>query len=254
MILPMTKRTRDVLGALGGIGYVGLSGAGWLLFERVGNDAEPWWSATRLAAYFHHHQTSIRVAAILFSLALGPYMVFLGRLRLVLSASPNSTSRVRSASSILWGSAIAGAVIPFLFMTFFWGMAYRPGTISPEITQACFDLCILTGPAGFAIWTAMLWSIGYIVLREGALPRWLGIGALIAGASQFLYIGDGFTDHGLFNGNSGLLGVYLCYGVYMGWILSVGIFWAVGSRAEAMATPQERTAPDVDYAVMPTTP
>jgi hypothetical protein len=228
-VTPEMTRIRDKVGAIGGIGYVGLSGAGWLLFERLGNDAEPHWSAIRLAAYFHQHQTSIRIAAALFSVALLPYLVFLGRLRVVLAPEPDADGHMKTAAQVFQGGAIAGAVIPFVFMTFFWGMAYRPGQISPQITQACFDLCILTGPAGFAIWTAMLWAAAYLIFRSGVLPRWLGYGAIVAGTTQFLYIGDGFTDRGLFNGNSGMLGVYFCYGGYMAWILITGIFWATGT-------------------------
>ena len=224
-------KVRDKVGAIGGIGYVSLSGAGWLLFERLGDDAEPHWKAARLAAYFHLHQTDIRIAAALFSVALLPYLVFLGRLRVVLAARADDDGHMRTAAQVFQGGAIAGAVIPFVFMTFFWGMAYRPGEISPQITQACFDLCILTGPAGFAIWTAMLWAAAYLILRGGALPRWVGYGAIVAGLTQFLYIGDGFTDRGFFNGNSGMLGVYFCYGGYMAWILLTGVAWAIGTRA-----------------------
>jgi hypothetical protein len=229
------NKVRDRAGALGGIGYVALSGAGWALFERLGHSAQPWWHAARLAAYFHLHQTDIRIAAALFSLALGPYLVFLARLRLNLESRSDQPG-MKTASNTLIGGSIAGAVIPFVFMTFFWGMAYRPNAISPQITQACFDLCILTGPAGFALWVAMLWAAAYLILKGGLLPKWLGYGAIAAGATQFLYIGDGFTDRGFFNGNAGSLGVYACYGGYMAWILAAGITWAAGWRADPRST------------------
>lgn len=248
----MSTRTWEKIGAAGAIGYAGLSGVGWLLFERFGaGNPESSVPAAQLAEYFQQHQTSLRIAAACFSLALLPYMLFLARLRDVLAPPRDDTKGLGPAWNVLWASSIAGAVIPFVFMTFFWGFAYRPGETSPAVIQLCYDLCLLTGPAGFALWAAMLGAVAYLALKGGGLPRWLGISAIAAAVFQFLYIGDGFTDSGLFDGNDGLLGVYLPYGGYMLWILVTGIAWAVGVGSGSAATEESRgPAPTVPATVL----
>jgi hypothetical protein len=167
-------------------------------------------------------------------------MIFLARLRVVLSPPPDDPRGMAMVSSIFWGACIAGATIPFVFMTFFQVWALRPGTTDPGALRLAYDLCILTGPAGYGIWAAMFGSLAVLRLRgEGVLglPRWLGILAIPVAVLQLFYVGDGFSYRGLFDGTDGLLGVLLPYGSYLGWILVVGIVWAAGVRAREHQAP-----------------
>jgi hypothetical protein len=237
----MQRRTAEKLGAAGAIGYAGLSFIGWLLFERFGaGNFEPRASAATMAHYFAAHHTELRISAACFCLALLGQMIFLARLRVVLSPPPDDPRGMAMVSSIFWGACIAGATIPFVFMTFFQVWALRPGGSDPGALRLAYDLCILTGPAGYGIWAAMFGSIAWLRLRgEGAhgLPRWLGVLAIAVAVFQFLYIGDGFSYQGLFDGTDGLLGVLLPYGSYLLWILVTGIVWARGVRVGAVPVP-----------------
>jgi hypothetical protein len=233
------------VGGVGGCGYVLLTLVGLLCLERFGaGGAITSWSAGHLARFFHQHRTEMRLAAMFFSVAILPYLVFLARLRDVLDAAESDDALTRLASSVLWAGSIAGAVVPFVFATFMWGFAYRPGATSPAVTQLSYDLCLLTGPGGAdAIWAAMLGAIGYLALKDGRLPRWLGIFALISCASQGLYLGNGFVYHGFFDGNPSLtswtegLSAILCYGSYLVWILAVSVTWLVGTSPGERALP-----------------
>jgi hypothetical protein len=94
----------------------------------------------------------------------------------------------------------------------------------------------------------MLGAIGYLALKDGRLPRWLGIFALVSSALQALYLGNGFFYHGFFDGNPALtpwtegLGAILCYGSYLVWILALSVRWLRGSGPETPTVPA-RMAP-----------
>jgi hypothetical protein len=155
----------------------------------------------------------------------------------VLIAREDDDPEVRTVSSVLRVALVAGAVIPFTISLFLWGAAYQPAVASASVTQLSYDLLLLTAPAGaVTIWAAMLGASAYLILRRGVLPRWLGIFAIVSFCLQFLYVGNGFTTHGFFDGQTPLnswdegLSAIFAYGSYLIWILSISVVWARGSE------------------------
>jgi hypothetical protein len=229
-------RRANRIGAAGGFGYFLFTLLAWLCLERLGAGGPVSnWSAHHLSRFFAEHRTIERLSAMFFSLAILPYLVFLAHLRVVLSAREDDAPELRTVSSVLWAGSIAGAVVPFVLATFLWGAAYRPGGTSATVTQLSYDLLLLTAPAGaVSIWAAMLGSIAYLILRREIMPRWLGIFAIVSFCLQFLYLGNGFTDHGFFDGQTPLntwdegLSAILAYGSYLLWILCASVVWARG--------------------------
>jgi hypothetical protein len=241
----MSMRRAHRIGAAGGFGYTIFTFAAWLCLERLGSGGPVTnWSAHHLTTFFVEHRTIERLSAMFFSLAILPYIVFLGHLRVVLTTPEDGDPEVRTVSSVLRVALVAGAVIPFTISLFLWGAAYQPTVASASVTQLSYDLLLLTAPAGaVTIWAAMLGAGAYLILRRGVLPRWLGIFAAVSFCLQFLYFGNGFTTHGFFDGQTPLnswdegLSAIFAYGSYLIWILCVSVVWVRGwepARREAL--------------------
>jgi hypothetical protein len=227
----MTERRWDVIGGIAGIAYGVLTIIGWFCWgtsagTSIGGffgdggvpelDAPP----AQVAQWYADHQLTNWIGFVFFSLAILPYLIFLGRMRSVLATAEGGSSTGTSIYSI---GATVGSMLPVMYVTFFWMAGYRPGEVHPEITQAMQDVVMQTGPAGCMGWVAMFIGIAVVVLTSGGLPRILGWLAIPVGACQFLYVGQGFAKNGLFSGIDGLLGAFVPYGTYLTWIIATGV-------------------------------
>jgi hypothetical protein len=253
----MTERQWDVVAGIAGIAYGVLTITGWFWWGTEGGKAIAGFFASTggipdlnapaadVARYYAEHQATNWTGFVFFSLAILPYMIFLGRMRSVLASAEGGSGTATSIYSI---GATVGVVVPILYVTFFWMAGYRPGQVSPEITQAMQDIVMQTGPAGCMGWVAMFIGIAIVTLTRGGLPRPLGLLAIPVGACQLLYIGQGFAKDGLFSGIKGPLGAFVPYGTYLLWIIAVGVALIKrGSDTPAAIHPQPSPAVDARY-------
>jgi hypothetical protein len=165
-------------------------------------------------------------------------MIFLGRMQAIVRRGVGGGGTATSVYSI---AATLGVVVPFIFCTFFWMAAFRPHTTSAKLVQYSQDVVMQTGPAGCLPWAVMFGTIALVVLTSGGLPRWLGMLAIPVGICQFLYIGQGFTDSGTFNGVDGALGAFVPYGTYLCWIALTGV--VLIRRASAVPAADREPSP-----------
>lgn len=237
------ERRWTVFGAWAGFAYVAITIIAWIVFWKTQGfthlgsppaNASP----ASLASFYAKHRTIEQVAAAVFSLALLPLAFFYGRLYSVLRRAEGGSG---TGSNIFLMGAIGGIAVPIMYYTGFFGVAYRAGQTSPAITQYNHDLLILPASAGGPVWVAMFLGIAIVVLKNHALPRWLGLAAVPVGLCQFLYIGGGFTDTGAFNGTTGFLVAYLAFGTYMGWIVATSVCWNLVARHTPPEERRERT-------------
>jgi hypothetical protein len=185
--------------------------------------------ASEVKAWYTNHRAENWTGFLFFTLAILPYMFFLGRLRAILARAEGRSGTATSIYSI--GSTI-GVVVPLLYVTFFWMAAYRPDEVSAELVQYSQDIVMQTGPVGCLGWVTMFAGIAIVVLTSGGLPRFLGILAIPVGLCQFLYIGQGFAKDGLFSGIKGILGAFVPYGTYLAWIIVAGVTLVKRSRGD----------------------
>ena len=236
----MSERSWDRFAGACGVGYLVATAVGWFFWATNGGSsllgsahATPYDSlfgpgsvprlnapAIVVAHWYAHNRVTAQIGILFFSLALLPYMIFLGRMQAILRRGEGGAG---TASRIYSIAATIGVVVPFIFDTFFWMAAFRPHTTSATLVQYSQDVVMQTGPAGCLAWALMFAMIAMIALTSGCLPRWLGMLAVPVGICQLLYIGQGFTDSGTFNGVDGALGAFVPFGTYLCWIAAAGV-------------------------------
>jgi hypothetical protein len=229
------------VGAIAGVVYAVMSIAGWLLWQFGGGELAVSLSAptAEVARWYHQHQDVTRIALVPWSLALGPLLVFLvcfyRRLRTAEGGS-GTASTVFLAGSIIGGSIYIG--VSFLFL---WAAAFRPGEVSPEITQFSRDLVMLTGPPLCGTFAVALFAAGVVIHRRGVFARWLGTAAIACGFCQLLYVFGGFTDSGALNPQNGILGALIPYGTHFVWIIAACVLMIKQSRPQAVVQASRNT-------------
>jgi hypothetical protein len=116
--------------------------------------------------------------------------------------------------------------VHFVFLSFLYVAAFRPRVVSPDVTATLHNLGVQGGPAS-VLFATLLVAAAVVVLRYGALPRWLGWFAVVAAVLQLSYLpGIPFTDGGLFDPTDGLLGVYADFGSFLVWCIAAGVAMA----------------------------
>jgi hypothetical protein len=223
------------LGMAGGIAFGVLTLAGWALWA---GPHLPELNATpaRIGAWYAQHQGAARAGALLGVVALLPFMGFVVALYQRLRAAEGGRGTF-SLVALLGGVMVC--VVHFLFLSFLYVAAFRPRVVSPDVTTTLHNLGVQGGPAS-VLFATLLGGAAVVVLRYGALPRWVGYFAVAAAILQLAYLpGIPFTDSGLFDPTDGLLGVYADFGSFLTWCIAAGIAM---SRIPAVAPPVASTA------------
>jgi hypothetical protein len=228
-------------GAVGGIAFGALTILGWAFwaapdFPHVSPGVASWSdSAASVARYYTEHATPIRIGCVLGTIALAPMLCFTVALYNRLRAAEGGSASWAMLALI---SGVMVCVVHFLFLSFLFQAALRPSAVGSQVT----DSMALAGTAGAAaciLYATLLFAVGVATLRFGALPRWIGILALIAAPLQFLYVPSIFGAEHIFDVTDGFLGVYCTFGTFLTWCIVTGIAIA---RQERTATASEPLA------------
>jgi hypothetical protein len=190
-------------------------------------------TARHTALMYMHHLTAIRIGCFL--------MIFGGALFLPFGLSLAAvTRRADLGGPILsWVqvASVAVATIIIVLIPVFWGIgAYRPGHVSPQVTQTWNDAgwfgVLFTVPP-FSLWCV---AVAVAILRDTAsppsMPRWSGylnLWAAVLFVPAMLMI---FFKHGAFSQN-GIMSFWMPVGVFFAWILTMT--WLVIRAAEIQA-------------------
>jgi hypothetical protein len=216
------------LGAGGGIGFGILTIAGWALWAAPAFPAlSPGLpslsdSSASITRFYVEHADGARAGALLGTLALIPFLCFLVALYNRLRASEGGLGSV-SLVALLAGVMVC--VVHFVFLSFLFQAAFRPGVVGTEVTTA-LHYAGTAGAAASVLYATMLAAVAVITLRHGALPRWLGVFAAVAAPLQLLYIPSIFDRQGIFDVTLGLLGVYATFGTFLVWCVAAGVAMA----------------------------
>jgi hypothetical protein len=240
---PQQSSTTDRwFGAAGGIAFGALTILGWAFwaapnFPHTSPGVASWSdSAAAVARYYAAHGTSIRIGCVLGTIALAPLLCFTVALYNRLRAAEGGSG---SWAMLALVAGLMVCVVHFIFLTFLFLAALRPGVLGAQAT----DALVLAGTAGAAasiLYATMLFAVGIATVRYDALPRWTGILALIAAPLQFLYIPSIFGAEHIFDVTDGLFGVYATFGTFLPWCIAAGIAMARRPPVQA-AEPEPRT-------------
>jgi hypothetical protein len=211
--------------AFGGIGFGVLTILGWAFWaapefpKLTPGVASLSDSPAYVASYYAQNATNVRIGCLLGTIALVPLLCFVVAMYNRLRAAEGGTG---SFSLLALISGVMVCVVHFLFLSFLFQAAFRPGTAGVQVTNA-MHYAGTAGAAASVLYATMLGSVAVVTLRHGALPRWTGVLAAVATPLQFLYIPSIFGAQHLFDVTVGLLGVYLTFGTFLPWCIAAGI-------------------------------
>ena len=212
-----------------------LYGVGFLALCKFAPIPNPAWPAERLTAWIVDHKYSYELGCLFMLIGaglLGPW----GASHAVFTRKTEVRFPVLYITQIV---SLAASVAIFILISIFWAAAaFRAGQISPEITQALFDLGWITflwaGPA-FYLWALSLAAgILWNPPEHQFFPRWSGWFTVVAVLSWspgliFVFWGSGPAAY------NGPLPTWIAladYGVWMVVMTVVG--WKAISRQEAL--------------------
>lgn len=193
-----------------------------LAFTVVGGDNSPSEkaNAARVVSYYHSHQTSGRVAALMVVIGGVLLVLFAARLRELLGGDARDGGILPAAS--FGGAVIAGtgaALLASVHFALVQAGQYRfaePAQTLNVLDNNDFFVLV----AGFAIF---FFATGLAIVRQRSLPRWLGWLAIVIGVVCLA-------------GPAGFIGVV----AGLVWILGVAIFLLVRSESR----PDEPITPE----------
>ncbi|MGW6456624.1 hypothetical protein ACWF94_12000 [Streptomyces sp. NPDC055078] len=212
---------------------------GFLFLAKFWPPPSPDWSADRLSQWLTQNQVSFQIACI-FMITGAPLIAPWGAAISVLTLKNEARHPVLSSVQL----ALVGCVT-FMFVAFgiFWALAsYRVGEISPEITQAFWDIgwFILVFPMPPVI--VWLGSIGLGILwsppEHPVFPRWSAYLAFVVCIDLSAVPAVVFFTSGQWSYTGGL-SLWLPFFSFFLWLLPMTVF---GFRAIAR---QEQLSRDV---------
>ena len=165
------------LWAANGLAFLALFAAGILA---AGNFPALDASLEELRVYVGAHPSGLRVLSFLHSIAA---LLLIGFAAHVHQAVAQADSEPRSLALLAFGGAVLGAIALLLSALCFWLLAFDDIADVPALLRSIHRLSVLTGGVGLLTGLALLMGCaGLIIVRTGALPRWLGWSGLIVAA------------------------------------------------------------------------
>jgi hypothetical protein len=221
---PWQERANRWLGGGGGIAFGVLTIVGWAAWARpsfstLHRAPDVGASTSAIMSNYVDHATSARIGALLGSIALLPMLCFVVGMFNRLRASEGGTHPFSSLA--LYGGVMV-CVAHFVFCSFLFQAAFAPQVVGPQVTQA-WHWAYAAGGAASITYITFLLAVAVVALRYRALPRWVGVSALVLAPVQLLYIPSVFGHQGIFDVLSGALGVYATFGTFLVWCIAAGV-------------------------------
>lgn len=143
-------------------------------------------AAAEYVSYAEENQDDIQLSSVLVCLAAFELLWFAGYLRAQLGRAEEAARGFTRLSHIVFAGGIAGAVGIILSSTLTVAAVSQPEGTSAEIVRSLYNLSyypFMVASVGFA---AMLYTSGFIIMRLGAVPKWLGVVGVIGGLAYLL--------------------------------------------------------------------
>ena len=156
------------------IGFVALYAVAILV---QGTPPKPNDTGDAVVAWMTQHHNAVRAASWFATMATPLFLMFAVYLREVLGG-------VAGRALMVGVTATAALTVTQSWITL--GLARRPQSLDPAIARTLLDVAAYWGPSLIAFTVLTLGAIAWSSLRDGKLPRWLGILAAIALVEQLV--------------------------------------------------------------------
>jgi len=175
--------------------------------------------ADTIVRYLADKDREIQIGAYLQGLAMVAYLWFLGSLWRRLRPSEDGPGRLSVVAVAAAGSSIALVAVHIAILT---GLSLRADVgLDPQVVAAVYLIgFVVLGMSSFATATLML-ALGALILRTGALPRWLGRFA-VGSSLLWLIAGVGATTD---SDTWGAVG-FLSFLVWLAWTATASVMTA----------------------------
>ncbi|HKT02366.1 MAG TPA: hypothetical protein VJT31_22785 [Rugosimonospora sp.] len=199
-----------------------LIGSVWLA-EYFPPAIHPSYSAQRVADFYAAHATRIRIGLVFTCCAYG----VMGTWGVAMAVQTRRKEGIFPVLTYVQLTGMATGTAQIVVMAGIWaGAAFRPGQVSPEITQTLNDVgwMLLLGTwIPFTIWNA---ALGLAILLDRTdtpvFPRWSGYLSIWAGIVYIAGSGAWFFKHGPFSW-IGLIALWVVFIVFGIWVMTFTI-------------------------------
>ena len=177
-------------------------------------------NAQNAPAYLAANLSSYRITILLTTLGLLMFLWFVGSLWSTLVQAEGDPSR--GSTLVVIGAVLgSGMILVSCAMSYTAGLSTSPAQAEdvPTLYTAA-AVAFAMGGAGICLF---LFAVGKVVLRTGALGRWIGWLSLLAGLAASVAVIAPFWESGPLNPATGVFGRWLWWGVFVLWLLAVSI-------------------------------
>jgi hypothetical protein len=184
-------------------------------------------NAQNAPAFLAAHLTAVRLVLLFTSLGIVLFLWFAGSLRAVLRQAEGEPAR---GSALAMAGATAGGVLMLagLVLGFAAGLSTSP--LQASAAPALYTASALLFDFGGGTLSLFFFAAAQVILRTGALGRWLGWLALIAGLLAVLAFMTPFFPAGVLNAATGALGRWAWLAGLVVWLFLASLMLAVEER------------------------
>ena len=195
-------------------------------------------------AFFAYHLNAIRAQVLLNSIGSVFFLWFLGTLWMTLRSAEGGPAR---GSAIASAGAIVGVALTLGGLMLLATATLTTSQPQAEVVPALYTAAALSLAFGGAAFTVFFLGVAEVILRVGAMGKWLGLLALLAAALSAFGFVTPYAQSGIFNPATGGLGFYAHYAAFVVWLFLASAALVLAqrrrTRAEAPAPPPRRPTP-----------
>jgi hypothetical protein len=202
----------------------------------AGADTAPGFLAANLS--------EIRLVVLLSGLGIALFLWFLGSLWTTLRAAEGDGGR---GSTVALIGGVAGSVLVLVGLTLLAAAGLSTGASQAENVPTLYVASALLVALGGGVLSLFFFAVGKVILGTGALGRWLGVLAIIAGLLSVCGFMTPFFEANVLNAATGLLGRWAWSVAFVVWLL-------LASGSMTLAQRREKTRLEAPDGPAPTAP
>jgi hypothetical protein len=178
-----------------------------------------------LAAYLDE----IRLVVLLNGLGIALFLWFLSSLWTTLREAEDEGGR---GSTVVLIGGIAGSVLVLVGLTLLAAAGLSSSTMQAENVPTLYVASSLLVALGGGVLSLFFFGVGKVILGTGALGKWLGVLAMIAGLLSVCGFMTPFFEANVLNAATGLLGRWAWSVAFVVWLLLASSTMTLSQRRE----------------------